>query len=199
MVNEPSSRFGGDTGPNQFSPRRERRAIETTLGVVLIVVGCIFYAQHFLGFNPWRWGWPFAIIVPGALFLTAAIFGGRSTTGLAIPGAIISTVGTILLVQNTFHTWQTWAYAWALVVPTSIGVGIWLHGWLSDRENVQRTGRAMATIGLALFLGFAVFFELVVNLSGVLDRSARGPAIAVVLILAGTFLLLRRSDRAPTP
>jgi hypothetical protein len=43
-----------------------------------------------------------------------------------------------------------------------------------------------------LFLVFAAFFELVLNLSRFLGRGFGGSAIAVILILAGLYLLARR-------
>lgn len=49
--------------------------------------------------------------------------GGRSAAGLTIPGSIITTIGLLLLYQETFDHFESWAYAWALI-PTAVGVGI---------------------------------------------------------------------------
>src|SRR6185312_11166376 len=101
---------------------------------------------------------------------------GRGSSGLAIPGSIVTTAGLILLIQNTFGIWQTWAYAWALIVPTAIGVGIWLMGTWGGKLRQQEVGRRMAEIGFIIFLAFAAFFELLVNLSG-LWNGTWGPTV----------------------
>jgi len=41
-----------------------------------------------------------------------------------IPGSIITIAGLVLAVQNTFDLFATWAYAWALVAPGGVGLGI---------------------------------------------------------------------------
>jgi hypothetical protein len=175
-----------------------RGALDVSLGVVLVVIGALFIAQQLLGFDPWRWIWPLLIVLPGVAFLVAATLGGRPATGLAIPGTITTTLGLLLLFQNTFNVWQTWAYAWALIFPTAVGLGIWLHGWLDGRVTEARTGRYMATIGLWLFLGLATFFEVVLNLSGTFARGTAGTVLAAILVVAGALLIARSGDRAPT-
>jgi hypothetical protein len=194
MYSEPQTKFGSETTPGDRFRQHGRETFDATVGIILILIGGIFLAQHFLGFNPWRWLWPYFIVTPGVLFLIAALAFARGASGLAIPGSIITTLGMILLVQNTFDVWRTWAYVWPLVVPTSIGVGIWLHGMLSGQPRAQRTGRVMATVGLWLFLGFAALFEGLVHISGDVSRAVLGPAIGAALIVGGLFLINQKSD-----
>jgi hypothetical protein len=106
----------------------------------------------------------------------------------------VTTVGLILLVTNTFQLWAVWAYAWALVVPTSIGVGLFLFGGLSGRSRPQRVGQVMATIGIWLFLGFAAFFEGVLNISGGLAAGIAGPGLGAALIVGGLLFLAQRTE-----
>jgi hypothetical protein len=193
MFSESDARFRSETTPRDQFRQYASESREATIGMFLIVIGAMFLAQHFLGFNPWRWSWPYLIVAPGVVFLVSAFAFGRGASGLAIPGSIITTLGSILLMQNTFNAWQTWAYAWALVVPTSIGIGLWFHGVLSGREKVQRVGRVMATIGLGLFLGFATLFEGILNLSHRDDGGIAGPGIAAILIVVGLLLISERS------
>jgi hypothetical protein len=189
MFSESGARFGSEPTPRDQFRQYAQESRDMSIGLLLIVVGAMFLAQRFLGFNPWRWSWPYLIVAPGVVFLVSAFAFGRGVSGLAIPGSIITMLGSILLIQNTFNAWHTWAYAWALVVPTSIGIGLWLHGVLSGREKVQRVGRVMATIGLGLFLGFATLFEGILHVSGGLAEGIVGPGLAAILIVVGLLLI----------
>ena len=52
----------------------------------------------------------------------------RGGLGLAIPGAILAMIGFVLWYQASTGLYATWAYAWALVVPTGVGLGMLLYG-----------------------------------------------------------------------
>ena len=52
----------------------------------------------------------------------------------------------------------------------------------------------MTEIGLVIFLGFAAFFELVLNLSGLWSGTWGPTIIAVILIAVGAYVLTRRSE-----
>ncbi|HEX5414499.1 MAG TPA: hypothetical protein VFZ25_02460, partial [Chloroflexota bacterium] len=144
-----------------------------------------------------HWTWPFIIAAPGAMMFALMFAGGRRASGLAIPASIVTTTGLILLIQNTFQIWQTWAYAWALIVPTAVGAGIWLMGWWDRKPRLEEVGRRMVEIGLTIFLGLAVFFELILNLSGVVYGTAGAFVLAAALIVGGVFVLTRRPERSP--
>lgn len=164
------------------------------LGVILVLIGILFFAREITGPNFWHWTWPLIIVAAGGLLFALMFAIGRGASGLAIPGSIVTTTGVILLIQNTFGIWQTWAYAWALVVPTSVGVGLWLMGWWRGQPRPREVGRRMAEIGAILFLGFAAFFELVLNLTGLWTGTWGGTIVAVILIASGAFVLTRRNE-----
>jgi len=111
---------------------------------------------------------------------------------------VVTTIGLILAIQNTFGLWQTWAYAWALI-PASVGLGLRLQSERLGQPRAERVGTRMFEAFLLVFVVGFVFFELILNLSnfsnGVL-RTMVGPA---VLILAGIYLLMRRRPREPQP
>ena len=114
-----------------------------------------------------------------------------SAAPLAIPGTIVSTVGLILFYQNATGRFESWSYAWGLILA-AVGVGIALTGSLQDNAKQQREGRQLASLGLALFAAFGLFFELFVF---------RGFAIGVwryllplVLIGGGLYLLVRQRN-----
>jgi len=136
--------------------------------------------------------WPFIFINPGALvFLSALASDNSSGEGLSILGAILITLGLVFLAQQVTGLWASWAYAWALIAPTSIGVAQIVYGTRKDRDTIVKSGRKLVNIGGLMFaIGF-VFFELVLginNLGGDYLNSFRLP---VGLILVGLIVLVR--------
>jgi len=130
--------------------------------------------------------WPFFIIVPGvALFLAALLASGKSGEPLAIFGSIVTMIGAILLFQNVTGLWATWAYAWALIAPTSPGLGLLLWGAIKGRKNQVEEGLKLAGTGLVMFLVAGAFFELVLGVSGF----RLGP-LALPFLLIGLGLIL---------
>ncbi len=168
-----------------------RRVAPTTLvGAVLIVVGILFFIGQLLEIDLGRFAWPFFVIVPGILlFFLALAGGGQAGERLAMGGSAVTMVGTILLVQNTFDYFQSWAYAWALVVPTSVGVGQIIYGSIKNLEDMRATGIRRAIIGIIIFLVFVVFFELVIGFSGG-GIGVGGLGWAVLLIVLGVLLVV---------
>jgi hypothetical protein len=164
------------------------------VGAVLIVLGLLFLAERVFNVDVGRFGWPLFVIVPGILLLAASLaVGGREGSGLAVAGAITTTVGLVLAVQNATGLWATWAYAWALVGPAATGAGLLFYGLLKGRrEDISNGVRSLGT-GLALFAGFGLFFEGIIGLSGepflvgsdVLPLALIG--LGVVLVAASLF------------
>jgi hypothetical protein len=66
-------------------------------------------------------------------------------------------VGVILLYQSTADHFESWTYAWALVFPTSTGLGRMVYGSLKGREEMVVTGGRSALIGAVLFVVGAFF------------------------------------------
>jgi hypothetical protein len=146
----------------------ERRGT-AILGTILIVVGGGFLAANVAGFEIGE-VWPLFIIVPGVLlFALAFAVGGEPGTGLAIAGSIVTTVGLILAVQVAADLYETWAYAWALVAPGAVGFGLTVYGLITRQPALVKGGLPTLATGLGLFLGFGIFFEGVIGLSG--DRA----------------------------
>jgi len=168
------------------------------LGVLLIVMGTLFFVDQAVGFDPGRFGWPFFVIIPGLALSGAGLaIGGPSGERITPLGAAVTTVGVILLYQNTADHFESWAYAWALVFPTSTGLGQMIYGSLKGRKEMVTTGGRSTLIGAALFVVGASFFELVVGISGFgfgFDRFGwpLGLVIVGTLLLVGGFLYRRR-------
>jgi hypothetical protein len=159
------------------------------LGAILIVVGGAFLLSNVTGF-PLDSAWPLFIIIPGlVLFGASFAAGGDAGVGRAIAGSIVTTVGLVLAVQEATGLYTTWAYAWALVAPGSVGVGMFLHGTFTGRQDLQRDGLRVAGVGLALFIGFALFFEGVIGLSGD-GRPPLEDLLPILLIALGAILVV---------
>jgi hypothetical protein len=137
------------------------------LGALLVVVGLLALFGRALDVDVIAVGWPLFVIVPGVILLLGSLFvGGRPGIGLAIPGGIVTMTGLVLAFQNTTDTFQTWAYAWALVAPGGVGVGLVVYGLLAGERDSLRAGVPVLLTGLGLFLGFGFFFEGILGLSG---------------------------------
>lgn len=165
-------------------------------GVLLILAGLFFLAARYLPVDVGQYGWPFVVILAG---LTLLLVGGtsRSVSGLLVPGSIVTVVGLILAVQNAYGLWATWSYAWALVAPGSIGLGVALVGLARHDRAQAQNGKRAALVGLGLFVGFGAFFEGVVRISGI-DWGPAEIVLPVILIIAGVVLLaFRLVDRRP--
>lgn len=165
----------------------ERRGA-VILGAILIVAGGALLVTNLTGFALDA-AWPLFIIVPGLVLVGASFaVGGEAGGGLAIAGSIVTTVGLILAVQEATGLYATWAYAWALVAPGSVGVGMFLFGAFTDRPDLRSAGLRLAAIGLALFIGFALFFEGVIGLSGDGPPPLEG-LLPIALIALGAILV----------
>jgi hypothetical protein len=171
---------------------RRWRDREAALGGLLLLLGVLVLAGQALELELGRVGWPVFVILPGLGLLGLGLTGhGRLGEVLAMAGGVVTMVGLVLLVQNTTDRFETWAYAWTLLV-VGAGIGRWLVGITRGRRDLAAGGGWLIAAGLAAFLVFVVLFEAVIGLGG---RSPGGPGrytLAALLILAGLVLLGRR-------
>jgi hypothetical protein len=157
----------------------------------LIIVGLFWLISRFLPEDLGHYGWPFFIIVPGlALVVGALLLGAAAGERLIVLGSIVTITGLLLFVQNLTELWATWAYAWALIFPTAMGLGWILYGAVNRRPALVRTGTRVTLIGLVLFLAGAFFFEEFIGLSGYRFGRLSGTVMAAGLIGLGVILLL---------
>lgn len=158
-------------------------------GIMLIVLGCLALLDNIFNIHVSRYIWPFFIIIPGVLIFFSA---SRAEYGpgepFAMLGAMVTMVGLILLFQSTTGLWASWAYAWALVAPTSVGLGQLFYGTQNKQDSMAKSGMTLVNIGLIMFFVGIIFFELILNLSGF----GRNPIVwAGVFIGAGIIVLIR--------
>jgi hypothetical protein len=159
-----------------------------TLGFLLILMGAWFLAVQFVpGIEQWMEeiaDWPIWVIGPGLIFIVAGLLSG--VTELMIPGSIISGIGLILYYQNVTGDWQSWAYAWALIV-VFVGIGIFLANLFKGKvRNGVSEGGPPFTTGLILFLIFGSIFRAAFGQSPLL-----GDYWPVLLMIVGLWMLIR--------
>lgn len=164
----------------------------TLLGTFLVGGGLVWLGLRYFGGSV-DLLWPFFVIVPGVVVLAFGVFGEWRSRGAAIGGAIVTTVGFILLVQSSFDYFQSWAYAWALL-PLAGGVGSLLYGQQSGDRSAVDMGRSGILWSAAAFVLFAAAFELLIFGTRIANADIVFP---VILIGVGAFLLLwRRGEPA---
>jgi hypothetical protein len=151
------------------------------VGALLIVLGAAALAIQASGLTI---GWPAWVILPGLAMLVAAFAlpepGG---SGLAAAGGVVTAVGTVLAVQDATGTYASWAYAWALVAPGGVGVGLLLYGLLTRRGDIARGGLASLVTGIVIFLVGFLFFEGLLHLDG--DRFSNLTSLTVPVVIMG--------------
>jgi hypothetical protein len=180
--------------------RRRWLGVETALGGLLVLLGILVLLGQTLELDVGEVGWPFFVIIPGLGLLGLGLAApGRLGEVLVTAGGVVTMAGLVLLVQNATDQFDTWAYAWTLVFLVGPGIGRWLLGMMRGRRELAASGGGLIAVGLVGFLGFAVFFEVVVGLGDHRSGAASGYVLAALLILAGLVLLGRRLLAARRP
>jgi hypothetical protein len=173
---------------------------ETALGGLLLLLGVVVWLGQAVELDLGQIGWPFFVIVPGLALLGVGLATpGRLGEVLATVGGLVTMAGLVLLVQNATDRFDTWAYAWTLVVLVGPGIGRCLVGLVRGRRDLAVGGGWLIAAGLIAFLVLAAFFEVVVGIGGGPVGSAGRYGLAVLLILAGLVLLGRRLLAARRP
>ena len=175
--------------PRMPPPPVRRSGSGIALGVVLVVVGLFYLVVQVAGVDLSSFGWPLVVIIPG---LTLLIVGFVSLgSGAAIPGGILTMVGLVLAYQNSTGHWTSWAYAWALVAPGGVGLGLFLQGLRERNANLIRQGRTLMFVAALIFMVGFVFFESILNISGINDLPVVRAALPALFIVIGILLLGR--------
>jgi hypothetical protein len=171
-----------------MSPQRNAGAL--VAGSLLIIFGLLALAgQIFRGFNFWNTFWPFFIIGFGLLFFVGMFAGGRSVSGLAIPGTIITAIGLMLFYQNLTNHWESWSYGWTVILM-AVGLGIFIMGVWGQNASQRSAGLRVLRIGLILFIIFGAFFELIFTAG--MPFGLRSIIFPVALILLGLYMIINR-------
>jgi hypothetical protein len=175
-------------------PARPRRwGSSAALGVVLVVVGLFALGVVLFGIDLTQYGWPLFVIIPGLTLLVVGFAGVGQ--GASIPGGMITMLGLVLAYQSGTGDWPSWAFAWSLVVPGGVGLGMYLQA-LRDRdaESLKR-GRTLMFVGALIFMIGFVLFESILGISDTDYGWFGKAALPLLLIVIGIILLARSVQR----
>ena len=183
--------------------RRRWFGWEAALGGLLVLLGLAVLLGQALDLEVGTVAWPVFVLVPGLGLLGLGLASaGRLGEVLATIGGVVTMAGLVLGVQNATDRFDTWAYAWTLVVLVGPGIGRGLVGVVRGRGELAASGGWLIASGLVAFLVLAVFFEAVVGIGGgggALSGAAGRYLLAGLLIVAGLVLLGRRLLTARRP
>jgi DNA-binding CsgD family transcriptional regulator len=125
----------------------------------LIGLGLLILALNLFLKGTLNLGLPLVILMlAGAIFLLALTYTRRWQWAvfLFFPGAILLALGWILLLNMLTNDWNSWAYAWLLLVA-GLGLGLVLAGWYGRwRQETMLVGTGLILLGLVLFALFGV-------------------------------------------
>ena len=180
--------------PKPQADRRRSGGSTAALGIVLVVVGLFALGVVVFNIDLTQYGWPLFVIVPGLTLLVVGFLGGGQ--GASIPGGIVTMLGLLLAYSNSTGDWPSWAFAWSLIVPFGVGLGIYLQA-LRDRDLVAlRRGRTLLFVGALIFMIGFVLFESILGISD-MDYGIFGKAaLPGLLVVIGIILLVRSIQRS---
>jgi hypothetical protein len=173
---------------------KNRNLIGLIFGAILIAIGVLsLLGNFFISFN-WDNFWPLIIVGVGVAFFIGMVLGGKSFGNLAVPGSILTIIGLTMLYMNFTDRWETWSYAWALIV-CGVGAGVMINGYWSDRPDLQKRGLDTLLAGVSLFLIFGVLMEFIFSATG---ESRWGNLFlwAALLAVMGLYLFITRLLRS---
>jgi hypothetical protein len=180
--------------PAYVAPRSTSRRAGSSVafGVVLVVLGLFALLVQFTGFDAGQ-SWPLFVVIPG---LTLLVVGYISLgTGALIPGAILTVIGLILAYQSSTGDWPSWAFAWPLVAPGGVGLGLFLQGVRNHDAHLLRQGRVLMFIAAIIFMIGFVIFATIFRISDTDYGWFGKAALPALLIVVGLVLLARSIQR----
>jgi hypothetical protein len=161
------------------------------LGIVLIALGALFLLSEQIDINWGGHGWPLYVIVPGLILLVVGLAIPHDVgLGMAIPGGIITAIGLLLAWQDYNNAYASWAYAWALVTPGSVGVTLTAFGLLHRRLDLLDAGLRTAAVGLGLFVGFGLFFVNVIHVDRAHEPEILQRGFPILAIVLGVLIVV---------
>ena len=175
------------------------------LGVVLILAGLAAVAVRGAELDLGAWigeqTWPLLVVAPGLVLIGLAFVPAPPNgLGFAIAGSIVTSVGTILLVQANTDTWASWAYVWVLI-PGAAGLGMALYGLLTRVGQLVEKGVVLMVAAGILYIGGWWYFEaLFTTGEQPVDIGTWWPLalVGAGALIAVRALLARRESNDPT-
>ena len=170
----------------------QRRQALPAYGV--IAIGAALLVANLFGFALIDVLWPGFVLAPGLMLLWPAYNSTPDRSSrlsfLAVPGAMMITVGTLLFIMNLTGYFEAWAYSWPLVLG-SVAWGLMYMRRYELEHRVHHSGYNFLRLMVLLAMGFAVFFELIIF-------GSFNPLLPLGIIGFGVYLLVkeRRAEKA---
>lgn len=159
----------------------QKKKKQYSSGVFIIFIGVVILLGK-LGVLSFAWKllWPLLLLAPGIL-LHLVYFAGYFSAALLIPGGMLITYSLMFIYCNLFG-WQSMGYLWPGFI-LGIAVGLYEYYWYeTGRPRSFLIAAILLAIISILFFGLMLLFT-----SGVY-------ILALVLILIGAFMLMRRPN-----
>jgi hypothetical protein len=161
------------------------------LPLLLIGGGVALLALELLQISLISLVWPLFVILPGLLLLEPArrLTGGKRgwATFLALPGAILLTVGGLLALMNLTGHFESWAYAW-LLLPAGMVGGLMFALRHERNHDIHRSGPRVVSLLTRIALVAGLVFELFVF-------ETLGSWWPIALVVLGAYILLKDRRR----
>lgn len=178
------------TEENVFKTEEKRgfSAVSSIPAWLVIAIGIVLLSANLFHFHLIDWLWPGFVIAPGLILLWPAFNSTAARQSklnfLAVPGAMVVTVGLLLFVMNLTNHFEAWAYSWPLVVASAAAGLMYIRRFDPDNGRSQSGHKFIRTM-ITLFGVLAVFFEIVVfeNFT---------PWLPLALIGYGVYMLLQQ-------
>lgn len=164
------------------------RQAKAVAGAALVLLGAYLMLQQGTEVGPgqiFAHFWPSLFVIPLGILFHWMYFSlmGRKATGLLIPGGILVSAG---LVCQFAMLLDNWAYIWPGFI-LAVAFGLWEFYWFGSRNRWL-----LVPINILLVLG--LLFGAVFSISALTSSlNSLFPYAALVCILLGSFLLLKRS------
>ncbi|WP_270167750.1 hypothetical protein [Paenibacillus sp. SYP-B4298] len=132
--------------------------------------------------------WPTMFVIPLSLFFHWMYFSmtRRRASGLLIPGGILFTAGVVCQVAMLMDNWGTMWPGFLLAVA----VGLFEFYWFGNRNK-------WLLIPIYILTILSVLFYTAFSIGNLLGQRVLGqPLLAIVLVLAGAFLMMSQKSRS---
>jgi len=133
--------------------KKENKFVE---GVSLILLGLVFLGVQ-QGLFDWDQIWPFALIIPGAVFFLA-YFKDRSNYGVLMPGSVLLTIG-IYFIYSIETNWKYMEDYWPVFI-LGPGIGFFLMFFATGmKKDFWIPGTILITLSIIFFMKAWQFME----------------------------------------
>lgn len=173
----------------------ESRALQSRQaapGLLLIGFGVVLLLANLFRVDLITFLWPGFVIVPGLLLMWPAYSMTAERPSrlafLAVPGAMVTAVGLLLLAMNSTGHFEAWAYSWTLVIAAVPAALMYIRRF-EPQHSVHQNGRQFMRVMIILFMSLAAFFEIIVFQNF-------NPLLPLALIAFGVYLLVQQRRSA---